>query len=447
MSAPEHAADAFHQRVDDAVGLLFELVGENLGWASSALLGQDFEHANRVVDGDDDFDARCDELTGLVKERLSEQSFHPDELEGLIALLQIIPELERSADLTAHIARLAIRGAGNTITPLSRGLIQSISDEAVSMWRIAGDAFATRSRDATVTLEEADLGLDELCASLVSEGVAELDDPKTAVDLALIARFYERLGDHAVNLVRRIESLSAPRRMASPQPRFSPQPREKNGLPRGRVRWATSALGRLRLAPGDDRFFELFDRAAANARDCSQELMKLTASFSDLDEYYDRIKQFERNGDEITVELLRLLDVTFITPFDREDIHALVEELDDVVDAMFSAASLIQLVQITTQLAEVRKQAEVLASMSDELVALIACLRTRTGARYRLEQIEQLEHQGDAVYRQAIARLFSGEYEAIEILKWKDIVQTFEDAMNAIEDVSDVVESILVKDS
>jgi uncharacterized protein Yka (UPF0111/DUF47 family) len=85
--------------------------------------------------------------------------------------------------------------------------------------------------------------------------------------------------------------------------------------------------------------------------------------------------------------------------------------------------------------------------MADEMVALLGCLRSKTGARYRLEQIEQLEHQGDVVYRQAIARLFSGEYQAIEILKWKDIVQAFEDAINAIEDVSDVVESILIKDS
>jgi uncharacterized protein Yka (UPF0111/DUF47 family) len=114
---------------------------------------------------------------------------------------------------------------------------------------------------------------------------------------------------------------------------------------------------------------------------------------------------------------------------------------------MFSAASLIQLVQVNTQLVEVPKQAEILGTMADEMVALLACMRTRSGARYRLEQIEQLEHHADAIYRQAIARLFSGEYEAIEILKWKDIVQAFEDAINAIEDVSDVVESILVKDS
>ncbi|HEY1827436.1 MAG TPA: DUF47 family protein, partial [Acidimicrobiales bacterium] len=167
----------------------------------------------------------------------------------------------------------------------------------------------------------------------------------------------------------------------------------------------------------------------------------------DLDEHFDRIKDYERRGDQFTVDLLRLLDVSFVTPFDREDIHALVEEIDDVTDAMFAATSLIQLVQVNTALPEVPRQAEVLSTMAEEMVALIGCLRSKDGARYRLEQIEQLEHQGDAVYRQAIARLFSGEYEAIEILKWKDIVHAIEEAINAIEDVSDVVESMLVKDS
>jgi hypothetical protein len=448
VTAETMGRDEFHGRIDQAVSLLFALVGENLGWASTALLEQDFERANRVVEGDEDFDARCAELIALIKERLSERSFDPDELEQLIAILQIIPELERSGDLATHIARRAIRGAGAALAPLSRGLIQSISDDAVAMWRLAGEAYVNRSRDATAKLESADNELDELCASLVSEGIAETEDPRTAVDLALIARFYERLGDHAVNLTRRIEALSAPRRLSLPHSIWtSGAAAEPKAAARRGVRGITSMLGRLRLSPSDDRFFALFDRAAVNVRDCSRELMKLTASFSDLDEHYDQIKDFERAGDALTVEQLRLLDVTFITPFDREDIHALVEEIDDVVDAMFSAASLIQLVQVNTALAEVPKQAELLGTMAEEMVALIACLRARSGARYRLEQIEQLEHQGDTIYRQAIARLFSGEYQAIEILKWKDIVQAFEDAMNAIEDVSDVVESILVKDS
>ena len=206
-------------------------------------------------------------------------------------------------------------------------------------------------------------------------------------------------------------------------------------------------LKHMRLVPMDEGFFELFRAAASNARECAAELSKLTASFSDVDEHFDEIKQFERKGDQITSDLLRRLDTSFITPYDREDIHALVEELDDVVDDMFSAASLIQLVQVEQPLPEVAELSEVLVTIADEMVALIGLLPQREGTRLHLERIEHLERQGDVIFRRSIGRLFSGEYDAIEILKWKDIVQAIEDSLNAVEDVSDVIESILVKNS
>ena len=432
---------------DTTVTLLFELVAENLGWASMALLENDVERASMVVESDRPFDQRCDRVIAAIKEQLGERTFDPDELEDLVATLQIIPELERSADLTVHIATRASQGLGRVIPPLSRGLIQSISDQAVAMWRTVGEAYAAHSRDARGRLEDADRELDELCASLASEGLADIERPKVAADLALVARFYERLGDHAVNLGRRIEVLSAPRRLdlsptAFPAPRPDVPHQHSNPLRR-----TLSRLRRIRLVPTDNRFFDLFDASAANVQDCSHELIKVTSSFSDLDERFDRIKSFERRGDQLTRELLRLLDVSFITPFDREDIHALVEEIDDVVDAMFEAASLIQLVQVEADLPEVPRQAEILDRMTEEMVALISSLRSKVGTRYRLEQIEQLEHEGDTIHRQAIARLFSGDYSALEVLKWKDIVQALENAVNAVEDVSDVVESIVVKES
>ena len=90
---------------------------------------------------------------------------------------------------------------------------------------------------------------------------------------------------------------------------------------------------------------------------------------------------------------------------------------------------------------------DVLVEMTDEMVALMGCLGSGEGARYRLERIEHLERQGDAIHRRSMGRLFSGEYEPLDVIRWKDIVQSVESALNAIEDVSDVVESILVKNS
>jgi uncharacterized protein Yka (UPF0111/DUF47 family)/phosphate uptake regulator len=439
----------FGQRIDQAVGVLFALVTESLGWATSALLDQDVEGANRVIADDRGIDEQCEEISGLVKERLSETPLDPKELENLIAILQIVPELERSADLAKHIAQRSLRGLGGIITPRSRGLIQTMSDLAIRMWRLAGAAYTRRSRDVIFELYETDSELDELAAALVSEGVAQGTDARVAVDLALIARFYERLGDHAVNLARRVESMAAPRRVSSPGVWDRVRRRNNSARDRadkkGRVSRLFSGWRHLKLVPTSEGFFELFESAANNARDCAVELRTLTSSFSDLDERFEAIKGFEIRGDEITVESLKLLDASTGTPFDREDIHALVEEIDDVVDDMFAAASLIQLVHVDRPLSELPQLTDVLVSMADEMVALMDCLRTKRGARHRLERIDHLERQGDAIFRTSIARLFGGEYEAVEILKWKDIVQAIEESLNAIEDVSDVVESILVK--
>jgi len=444
MAVPVKDQDAFRQSVDEAIMMLFALVSESLGWATTALLDGDVDLANRVIAEDEKVDERADELSALVRDRVSLGTLEPDELEDLLALSQIIPELERSADLAEHIAQRTLRGVGGIITPRSRGLIQSMSDIAVRMWQLASTGYAERSRDVGFQVKEADDELDRLSANLANEGVAEGAEPAVAADLALIARFYERIGDHAVNLARRVDAMAAPRRL-SPAKRS-----RKRAAPSGESGEKRGILGRLRhlrLVPKDEGFFDLFQHAATNAHDCAEALRNLIVSTSEFDVLYEAVKAFERRGDELTADLLQRLDDSFITPYDREDIHALAEALDDVVDDMFSAAELIHLVRGTKPLSEATELVDVLVTMCDEMTALVACMRSGDGARYRLQRIESLERQGDVIYRRTIARLFSGEFEALDVLKWKDIVQALENAINRIEDVSDVVESILVKES
>jgi uncharacterized protein len=436
--------DDFRRGIDEAIVTLFAMVSESLGWATTALLDQDIELAQKVIAEDSMVDERSEELAALVRDRVSIGEQDPDELEDLLALAQIIPELERSADLAEHIAQRTLRGLGGIITPRSRGLIQSMSDVAVRMWQLASTAYAERSRDVGFQLTDADAELDQLSAELVGEGVAEGVDPSVAVDLALIARFYERIGDHAVNLARRVDVMAAPRRLSARR-KGTRRPAQTDN--RGRLRRVLSRLGHLRLVPTDEGFFDLFHAAATNARDCAEALHKLIVSFSDLGVHYESIKGYERRGDQTTAEILHRLDSSFVTPYDREDIHALAEELDDVVDDMFSVAELIHLVRVSQPLPELAELADVLVTMADEMVALVGCLRSGDGARYRLQRIESLERQGDVIYRRTIARLFSGEFEALDVLRWKDIVQSLENSINAVEDVSDVVESILVKNS
>ena len=299
--------------LDEPVSVLFSMVRESLGWATKALLDQDFAGANRVISGDEDIDRHCEEVTAAVKERLSDAS-DPEVLEDLVSILQIVPELERSADLAKHIAQRSLEGLGGVITPRSRGLIQTVSEIALGMWRVAGNAYLKRSRDASFQLEESDNELDGLCAALVAEGLSQGDDPKIAVDLALIARFYERLGDHAVNLAHRIDAMAAPRRLAGAPMAFPVLRKPQTGPRRswwGRVR---HRLQSVRMVPRDNQFFASFEAAAANARDCADELHKLASSFSDFEDRFERIRQFERRGDTLTVELLRLLDASLVPP-------------------------------------------------------------------------------------------------------------------------------------
>ncbi|HZQ29378.1 MAG TPA: DUF47 family protein [Acidimicrobiales bacterium] len=202
---------------------------------------------------------------------------------------------------------------------------------------------------------------------------------------------------------------------------------------------------RFRLVPTDDRFFDLFSESALNADECARRLHDLINDPSDVSAKHSRVVECERNGDRITLAILHRLDTSFVTPFDREDIHALAEELDDVVDDMLAVSDLFQLVRPAHSLPELLKMADVLVQMSHHTVELMGNLQTLKGTKPMLDAIDQLESDGDTIYRQTIARLFSGEYEALEVLKWKDIVQAMEEALNTIEDISDVVESIVLK--
>jgi uncharacterized protein len=202
---------------------------------------------------------------------------------------------------------------------------------------------------------------------------------------------------------------------------------------------------RFRLIPSEDRFFAIFNESAMNAAECARRLRYIVVDFNDIETKHALVAACETRGDELTGDILKRLDGTFVTPFDREDIHALAEELDDVVDDMLTVSHLLRLLSIESILPELKEQADLLVQMSDQAVGLMGRLESMKGTGPFLEAIGQLEHEGDAVYRRTLARLFSGEYEALEVLKWKDIVQSMEAALNTVEDVSNIVESIILK--
>jgi predicted phosphate transport protein (TIGR00153 family) len=191
----------------------------------------------------------------------------------------------------------------------------------------------------------------------------------------------------------------------------------------------------------------MFNAAAENIATSARLLCELLDDFAVADEKLTGIKECERAGDEITRTVLRRLNSSFVTPFDREDIHALAEQLDDVVDDIHGSADLLMLHHVDVTLPEMRELAGILVQAADANVRLIAKLPRLRGVEPELEEIGRLESQADAVYRRSVARLFSGEYKAFSVLKWKDIVEAIENSVNAIEDISDIVESIVLKNA
>jgi phosphate transport system protein len=199
---------AVPQAIDSSVLHLFGLVREALARATWALLNGDQELGQGVVDGDQEIDELTAELEIQIWSHIEDKDIESGALRQLVGLLLILPELERSADLAEHIAQRAFSNVGADMTPVCRGIVQRMSEVAAEMWQATAAAFVQKNA-AGLELHEEDEELDILHDRLTSE-IAKGDMP-TAVtaQVTLISRFYERIGDHAVNLSRRIAALQA----------------------------------------------------------------------------------------------------------------------------------------------------------------------------------------------------------------------------------------------
>src|SRR4051812_7604987 len=155
---------------------------------------------------------------------------------------------------------------------------------------------------------------------------------------------------------------------------------------------------RFRLVPTDDRFFELFNDASANALECARQLRDLLSDDAGTNSP-DGVVACEARGDELTKSILNRLNTSFVTPLDREDIHALAEELDDVVDDMLAVAARVRLTVHGPAIPELKEQTDILVRMAEENVALMARLPSMKGTEPHLNAIDAMESEGDAVYR------------------------------------------------
>jgi hypothetical protein len=201
----------------------------------------------------------------------------------------------------------------------------------------------------------------------------------------------------------------------------------------------------FRLVPRDESFFALFVRQARNVEEGALVLFDLIAEFDGVREKAERLSRLEHEGDDITHEIMRRLNTVFVTPLDHEDIHRLTSTLDDVLDHMEAAADLFVLHKIEQPLPEMKAQADVLVRATKTIrEALEQLPHYKRLPPYWIE-VDRLENEGDRLYRQAIADLFGGDHRALDVLKWRDICDEMEAAIDRTEDLSDALEGIALK--
>ena len=193
--------------IDQQLTQMFALVSEAIAGATHSLLTGDREAAKDIVAADEQIDEIAGALTFLVDEALVGPGRSAEERRELIALGRILPEIERNGDLAEHIARRAARGLGQEISARARGLVERMGEVAASIWSMTAEVSTSRSAADASAVEDLDDELDDLHVTLIAEVSSGSMSLPVAIELAMVARFYERFGDHAVNLARRMAML------------------------------------------------------------------------------------------------------------------------------------------------------------------------------------------------------------------------------------------------
>ena len=204
---------------------------------------------------------------------------------------------------------------------------------------------------------------------------------------------------------------------------------------------------RFRFLPQQGRFFDEFTAMAGRVQDGARLLRGMLGGAAPDYAKADEIRVVEHDCDERTRQIIQRLNTTFVTPLDREDIHALARTLDDVMDAIDAAATLFPLYEIATVRRGAAELAAIIGQQTDQLRAAVEALEKRGGVQERIREIHTLEHEADLMHREAVAQLFREQKDPIRVIQWKEILDLLEAATDAAEAVADVLEGIVLKHS
>jgi len=201
---------------------------------------------------------------------------------------------------------------------------------------------------------------------------------------------------------------------------------------------------RLPGVPRERVFYELFDRQGQHIVDAAELLVELLSG-GDRHDLRSRIRGYEHACDEVTHEIVRRLNSTFVTPFDREDIYALSSGLDDILDYIDEVADTLIVYRIEEVPAAAAHQASLIRYAALQLRDAVSRLRSEGDLASYWIEVHRLENEGDRVSREAIGRLFGDHIDPVDLIRWKDLYNLLEDCLDKCEDVANVIESIVIK--
>lgn len=203
----------------------------------------------------------------------------------------------------------------------------------------------------------------------------------------------------------------------------------------------------LNILPRDEKYFDQFSELARRIHESALILARFFDNESPVTAVADQIKRLEHECDEISHQILRGIDRSFITPIDREDIHRLAVRLDDVIDRIDGTVRRLVLFGITQPTPIGKRLSEVIVAATREMVEAVSDLRKQKGVIEHCIQIKKFENEGDLVYHEAVASLFRGNVDPIEVIKWKDVYDNMEECIDQCEAVAHVLESVVLKHS
>jgi uncharacterized protein len=201
------------------------------------------------------------------------------------------------------------------------------------------------------------------------------------------------------------------------------------------------------IAPRDREFFDLFEEAGGNILRAAGLLEEMLRDFPERNELARDILICEQEGDRITHDIIKRLNQTFVTPLDREDIHELAAALDDVVDYTEEVADYLGLYKIEAPMAQAQELAKVLHQSARQISEAMPRLRGFKDLSHYTVEINRLENDGDRITREAIASLFDNGIDPMVVIRWKDIFERLEEAIDATETVANILEGVVIKNS